>query len=580
MNRRQAALVVMVQSLEILSGQTTSYKAKPRSRARVLVKAELPRAQALYRKHRTHKSLEQQATELRLELVVKDYNPDQPRDELGRFGEGGGLSSGSEEGGPALGSSWGDKVSPGLVEIGWTPEMALKVEDAASRVGTKIDVLHKGQEAWIDPAGNVYEVGFRPGALGGHSDVADKFLLESGEDIYANPDFRTGPFDNEQTLVGLGWARVSTYQSETGIDHFIPLTSLQKDSLATMVGEYAAAGSDKIQLEQRTESLTAGINVQRGLDVVQQAIKELEPLKDYNPDQPRDESGRWGEGGGIVPEGAIKKLTQGSGLGGALGSLDDSQRDVEFRGDLSRPQKDAIASYVDLVDAKGRTLTWDTPKGSGEGKASDFRTETGLKKRHLKQADPTGPTPLKSLIEEFADKLRHLTNQLEAELITADEWESSFETLLARYHTTALLLGSSTDTLTASAADYVARIVGNQFEFLGSFAAVIQGAEEWQAGFLARAESYASAIKVPYWAGNTELLPLPAMPAEGTQCLNNCGCSWDIQELDEVVGDYDCYWVRSKDDSCQTCLEREAQWSPYEIRGFTGESGQTESEVE
>ena len=36
--------------------------------------------------------------------------------------------------------------------------------------------------------------------------------------------------------------------------------------------------------------------------------------------------------------------------------------------------------------------------------------------------------------------------------------------------------------------------------------------------------------------------------------------------VDEEKGDYDAYWVRGKRDSCQTCLERAAQWSPLEIR--------------
>lgn len=67
---------------------------------------------------------------------------------------------------------------------------------------------------------------------------------------------------------------------------------------------------------------------------------------------------------------------------------------------------------------------------------------------------------------------------------------------------------------------------------------------------------YAAALGLP---------ELPFHPAQGTQCLTNCGCRWDIRKLDGD-GNWDCYWVRAKDDSCETCLAREAACSPLRIR--------------
>ena len=61
-------------------------------------------------------------------------------------------------------------------------------------------------------------------------------------------------------------------------------------------------------------------------------------------------------------------------------------------------------------------------------------------------------------------------------------------------------------------------------------------------------------------------LPLPAMPRDGTsQCLSNCGCAWEIAELDGD-GNYDCTWQLGKTENCQTCRQRAADWSPLQIR--------------
>jgi hypothetical protein len=49
--------------------------------------------------------------------------------------------------------------------------------------------------------------------------------------------------------------------------------------------------------------------------------------------------------------------------------------------------------------------------------------------------------------------------------------------------------------------------------------------------------------------------------------MDNCGCEWEIEVIDEDNGDYDAYWRLGKLKNCQTCLERAAQWSPLEIRG-------------
>ena len=97
---------------------------------------------------------------------------------------------------------------------------------------------------------------------------------------------------------------------------------------------------------------------------------------------------------------------------------------------------------------------------------------------------------------------------------------------------------------------------------------MIRASKEFNKAWRARAKLYALSPKSSYYEGDVykqvgRFLPLPAMPAQGTQCHTNCGCSWRITAVD---GGYDCYWVRAKDDSCQTCVQRESDWNPIEIR--------------
>lgn len=172
------------------------------------------------------------------------------------------------------------------------------------------------------------------------------------------------------------------------------------------------------------------------------------------------------------------------------------------------------------------------------------------------------PQHLADLIRRFGDLVDAATERLAELGITFDnvrEWQDALEELIMRYHQAAYMVGAGTSVVSEEARDKVLGYVRAQVDFLDNFAIEIQGADEFQAGWNSRAKSYASAIKVPYWTGRTKLLPLPAMPAQGTQCHNNCGCSWSITDLGN--NRYSAKWVREKDDSCQTCIQRESEWA-------------------
>lgn len=182
--------------------------------------------------------------------------------------------------------------------------------------------------------------------------------------------------------------------------------------------------------------------------------------------------------------------------------------------------------------------------------------------------DPTPqPGPLPWLIRRLTRLITEATDALEARYpggVAA--WQEELSRQLARYHAASYLAGSGATALTPAAQAAVAGDVAAQLRWLGQFALTIKSGQAWERSWNARAAMYAQSIKTPYWRGATQMLPLPAMPAQGTQCLTNCGCAWEVQQLDGE-GNYDATWVRGKDDSCQTCVERAMSWAPVRIRG-------------
>jgi len=176
--------------------------------------------------------------------------------------------------------------------------------------------------------------------------------------------------------------------------------------------------------------------------------------------------------------------------------------------------------------------------------------------------------PLDWLLQRLQKLIRAATDALEAQYPAGvADWQAEISRQLARYHAAALLAGADTATLSKEARVKVTADLAAQLRWLEKFGVEVQSGSEWQAGWNSRAASYANSIKIPYWRGVTKVLPLPAMPAEGTGCYGNCGCSWDVSPIDEEAGDYDATWIRAKDDSCGVCIQRAQDWAPVQIRG-------------
>lgn len=188
-------------------------------------------------------------------------------------------------------------------------------------------------------------------------------------------------------------------------------------------------------------------------------------------------------------------------------------------------------------------------------------------------SDPGQPKSVEWLIARLERLIAEATTALHERFDSGERdaavqaWRDQLAVQLVRYAQAGYLAGSGRSELTPEAQVKVKADVQFQLRFLDNFALEVQSAADWQAGWDARAASYANSVKVPFWRGRTRMLPLPAMPAEGTQCHGNCGCSWEIVVVDADRDDYDCYWKRGKADSCQTCVVRAAEWAPLRIRG-------------
>jgi len=176
----------------------------------------------------------------------------------------------------------------------------------------------------------------------------------------------------------------------------------------------------------------------------------------------------------------------------------------------------------------------------------------------------TIPTPqLDRLIARLSSLIGAATDALESDPTQADAWYDEVARQLKRYTTAAYLSGAGG---AVPAKGMIDGIIKAQLEYLAAFRDEIKVSDAWKPGWQARAQMYADSIKNPWWSGKTRGYPLPAMPGDGTtQCLTRCGCAWEIDEL-EGDGNADAYWRRAKDDSCQTCVEREQQWAPLKIR--------------
>ena len=153
---------------------------------------------------------------------------------------------------------------------------------------------------------------------------------------------------------------------------------------------------------------------------------------------------------------------------------------------------------------------------------------------------------------------------------SVDRWERQMMDAIARGHAAAAIAGTAERlgveagskllnerNLSRAERQAIKEAVAGQLPYLRKFADDVRSGRLSDAQIAARAGLYAGATRATWGAARWAGTGLPAMPGDGSsECLTQCGCAWAFRD--------DGYsWERGKNDSCPTCISREAQWRPW-----------------
>lgn len=159
-----------------------------------------------------------------------------------------------------------------------------------------------------------------------------------------------------------------------------------------------------------------------------------------------------------------------------------------------------------------------------------------------------------------------------------DAWERSMQQAITRGHTAAALAGIaerlnipldenliSARRLSRAERQEIKQAVSKQLEYLRGFVDDVRAEKLSPAVIKARADLYGGATRETYSEARWFGIPLPFMPTQGSECMVNCRCRWDVEKL-AGEGNYDAYWrLGQAEQHCTTCPSRAAA-SPYRIR--------------
>lgn len=170
------------------------------------------------------------------------------------------------------------------------------------------------------------------------------------------------------------------------------------------------------------------------------------------------------------------------------------------------------------------------------------------------------------LSDRLASEITRHTDALLDGSVTPAEWRERMARSIITHQATSFMLGNDTKKLTLADQRIIADANKFQLGFLDNFVDQIEAGEYdgLDKQLRARAMLYAGAAKLPYEQGRTRGVPLPYYPTE-TICRSNCGCSWQVIKL-EGDQNWDATWVKGRNDSCATCVERQGR-NPHQIRG-------------
>lgn len=176
------------------------------------------------------------------------------------------------------------------------------------------------------------------------------------------------------------------------------------------------------------------------------------------------------------------------------------------------------------------------------------------------------PDELRNLLSIVLADIGQQAAALAAGRLSVDAWQAQMAQSLYVGHMAAMMEGRGQDQLSPQAQSLVNRLVGEQLDYLNGFADEVD-ATGWQDKYGARAALYAGALKGTYSRGATYGYDLPAYPTEGSPCMVNCQCMWEMDEQDAEELNADFYWRLGASEHCSVCKERAQKWAPLRFRG-------------
>lgn len=103
--------------------------------------------------------------------------------------------------------------------------------------------------------------------------------------------------------------------------------------------------------------------------------------------------------------------------------------------------------------------------------------------------------------------------------------------------------------------------LAEQLQYLRGFVQALPGLSPAQ--IVARARMYSGAVRTTYSTMRWGMWDLPYQPGEGTECLSNCRCRWEIEDTGDGTGR--AFWRLAAAEHCPTCVSRAAK-NPYSVR--------------
>lgn len=182
---------------------------------------------------------------------------------------------------------------------------------------------------------------------------------------------------------------------------------------------------------------------------------------------------------------------------------------------------------------------------------------------------------LARLLDDYNRKVDALVRGVENGTVTVGQFVGSMPSLIKQHHlAAAVVAGGGAESATPQTYALAQRQVDDQLRYFEAWKATllqqaVNGDLPTPAYLANRAKLYGKAVHATAQQAQTGargVPPLPFYPAQGTRCKANCRCAWDIKVLDVVNGNYDCYYTRSADESCPTCIARERAANPLKVR--------------